>query len=247
LKLVVFDVDGTLTDTNGVDDDCFLQAFEDALGITEISTDWENYPHTTDSAIALHVFQTKFARAPHAAEIDRHKTRFLELLQMRRAAAPAQFTEIAGAGEMLQRLRRENDWAVAIATGSRHDAVRLKMSAAEIEHADLPVASADNGLSREEILRFAIDLALEIYHQTGFEKIVSVGDGVWDVRAAESLGLAFLGIGDEETAAKLRRAGAGTVIENFTDYDLFLSSLTNAAVPQKQRPSGRPENFGGKT
>jgi len=231
LNLVIFDVDGTLTDTNGVDDDCFLQAFEDALGITEISTDWENYPHTTDSAIALHVFQTKFERAPQIEEIQKHKTRFLELLQMRSLMNPAQFVEIAGAGEMLKRLRRENDWAMAIATGSRRDAVRLKMNAAKIAGDDLPIASADDGLSREEILQIAVKMALKVYNQSEFEKIVSVGDGVWDISTAANLEMPFLGIGDEKTAGKLRQAGANIVLENYADYDLFLSSLESATVP----------------
>jgi beta-phosphoglucomutase-like phosphatase (HAD superfamily) len=231
LKLVIFDVDGTLTDTNGVDDDCFLQAFEDALGITDISTDWESYPHTTDSAIALHVFQTKFDRAPQDEEIQKHKTRFLELLQIRSMMNPAQFVEITGAGAMLKRLRRESDWAIAIATGSRRDAVRLKMNAAKITGDDLPIASADDGLSREEILQIAVKMALKVYNQLEFEKIVSVGDGVWDVRTAANLEMLFLGIGDKKTAVKLRQAGANIVLKNYADYDLFLSSLENAVVP----------------
>jgi len=231
LKLVIFDVDGTLTDTNGVDDDCFLQAFEDALGITDISDDWENYPHTTDSAIALHIFQTKFDRAPQAEEIQKHKTRFLELLQIRSTLNPALFEEIAGAGEMLKRLSGENDWAIAIATGSRRAAVRLKMKAAKIDGDDYPIASADDGLSREEILQAATAMALKVYNQSEFEKIISVGDGVWDVRTAANLKIPFLGIGDEKTAAKLRHAGASVILENFGDYDLFLSSLESATVP----------------
>lgn len=231
MNLVIFDVDGTLTNTNGVDDDCFLQAFEDTLGITDISADWENYPHTTDSAIALRVFQTKFDRAPKIEEIQKHKTRFLELLQIQSAAKPELFEEIKGAGEMLRRLRREKDWVIAIATGSRRDAVRLKMKAAKIVGDDLPIASADDALSREEILQIAMQMALKVYNQLEFEKIVSVGDGVWDARTAANLKLPFLGIGDEKTAKKLRQVGANLTLENFTDYDLFLTSLESATIP----------------
>ena len=63
------------------------------------------------------------------------------------------------------------------------------------------------------------------------KKIISVGDGVWDVRTAANLEMPFLGIGDEKTAVKLRQAGANIVLENYADYDLFLSSLENADVP----------------
>lgn len=225
-------MDGTLTDTNGVDDACYLKAFEDTFGITEINADWESYPHTTDSAIALHIFQTKFERAPQAEEIQKHKARFLELLQIRSETKPAQFKEICGAGKMLEQLKREKKWAIAIATGSRREAAWLKMKTAKIEGDHLPIASADDGLSREEILQLARAKALKVYRQTRFEKTVSVGDGVWDVRTAANLKIPFLGVGDEKTAEKLRRAGANIVLENFADYDLFLSSLENAEVPQ---------------
>jgi beta-phosphoglucomutase-like phosphatase (HAD superfamily) len=40
MNLAVFDLDGALTKTNEVDDQCFVQAFADALGIQELSAGW---------------------------------------------------------------------------------------------------------------------------------------------------------------------------------------------------------------
>ena len=43
MNLVVFDIDGTLLRTSGVDDECYAQALRETLGIEGISTDWGAY------------------------------------------------------------------------------------------------------------------------------------------------------------------------------------------------------------
>lgn len=64
MKVAIFDIDGALTDTNYVDDECFVTALAESYGITDINTDWARYPHTTDPGIARHVFRAKFGRQP---------------------------------------------------------------------------------------------------------------------------------------------------------------------------------------
>ena len=48
-SLVIFDIDGTLTESVAVDDFCFVQAFRDVLGIERINTNWLEYQFQTDS------------------------------------------------------------------------------------------------------------------------------------------------------------------------------------------------------
>lgn len=234
MKLAIFDIDGTLTDTNDVDDACFAKALRESLGITGISTDWAEYPHTTDSGITQFIFQERFKRNPAAEELRRFKSCFVDLLNAERRSDASNFTAITGASSALERLRRDSNWAVAIATGSWRDAALLKLKAAEIEVEGIAAAYADDGLSREEILRAAAAKALEQYRQSDFEKLVSVGDGLWDVRVAVRLGFAFLGVGDEESEAKLRRAGAKQIIRDFADYELFTRRLDEAEVPSAE-------------
>ena len=80
MKLAIFDIDGTLTNTNGVDDECFVKALAEAHAITEIDTDWATYPHTTDSGITLHIFQEKFGRHPEETELGKFKGCFVNML-----------------------------------------------------------------------------------------------------------------------------------------------------------------------
>ena len=57
--------------------------------------------------------------------------------------------------------------------------------------------------------------ALSYYHVAAFRSISYVGDGVWDVRAAQSLGYKFVGIGSHRVAEGLHVEGADIVIPDF--------------------------------
>jgi phosphoglycolate phosphatase-like HAD superfamily hydrolase len=231
MNLAIFDIDGTLTNTNNVDNECFVKAFAEAHAITNINTNWNTYPHTTDSGITQHILQEKFGRLPEETELARLKRCFMELLNEQHRTDSASFAEIAGASLVLDRLHRESGWAVAIATGCWRESAVLKLEAAKIEVGNIPAAYAEDGLSREEILRAALSKSLDRYQQSGFEKIVSVGDGLWDVRTAQHLGYAFLGVGSGESALRLGQAGAKHVIKDFGDYDQLIKCLNEAQVP----------------
>jgi phosphoglycolate phosphatase-like HAD superfamily hydrolase len=231
MKLAVFDIDGTLTNTNDVDEECFVKAFAEAHAITRINTNWAAYPHATDSGITLHIFQEKFGRHPEETELAKFKRCFVKLLKEQHRSDLSSFAEIADASVVLNRLNRESEWAVAIATGCWRESALLKLEAAKIDVGSIPAAYAEDGLSREEILQVALSKSLEFYQQSRFEEIVSIGDGLWDVRAARHLSYAFLGVGSGKSALMLRQAGAKHVIEDFADYDQLIKFLNDAQIP----------------
>jgi phosphoglycolate phosphatase-like HAD superfamily hydrolase len=141
------------------------------------------------------------------------------------------FAEISGAAETLRRLRQRDDWAIAIATGCWQVSANFKLTAAGIEFDQLPAGYAEDGTAREQIVQAAIERARAHYHQPEFERVVSIGDGLWDVRTARNLKLGFLGVADGERAEKLQAHGAQHIIRHFGDYDYFFSQLAAAAVP----------------
>ena len=231
MKLAIFDIDGTLSNTNSVDNECFVKALAEAHAITEIDTDWAAYPHTTDSGITLHIFQEKFGRNPEEAELGKFKCCFVKMLSEQYQFDSSSFAESVGASIALNRLRRESDWAVAIATGCWRESALLKLRAAKIDIDGIPAAYAEDGLSREDILQEAVSQSLEQYRLSSFGKIVSIGDGLWDVRTARRLNFAFLGVGCGASAALLHQAGAKHVIEDFADYGQLVRFLNEAEIP----------------
>lgn len=231
MRLAIFDIDGTLTETNSVDSVCFVQAMADAHSIKGMSTDWGAYAHTTDSFITRELLRERFGRAPDDGEVSKFTRRFVSLLEDRRSKDASLFKEVGGASAALGRLRREPGWALAVASGCWRDSGLLKLRAAGLELEDVPAAFAEDGLSREEILLSAVALAREAYGREGFERVVSLGDGLWDVRAAQNLGFAFVGVARGARARRLRAAGASHVLGDFTDYESLLRCLAEASVP----------------
>jgi phosphoglycolate phosphatase-like HAD superfamily hydrolase len=226
---VMFDIDGTLTETMKVDEECFVRSFKDVFGFADIDTDWSQYPRTTDSGIFHDVFTSRTGRSPTAQEVSQFRRHFIQLLTAASSQSP--FAPVAGADRLLSRLAHGAPYRVALATGGWRDSARLKMASAGMCFDDHPAASADDALDRESIMRLSRQRAAERYREA-FACTVYVGDGVWDARACRSVGIPFIGIGTGSRATRLSTEGAVCVFPDFSDPDIFLRSvyeITNAA------------------
>ena len=99
------------------------------------------------------------------------------------------------------------------------------MQKAQIDITGIPAAFADDGIAREDILATAIAHARSWYGQEDFRHIVYIGDGIWDVRAARQMNLAFLGVAAGEREMALRAEGATAIIQDFTNFARFRQRL----------------------
>lgn len=225
--IVIFDIDGTLCHTSGVDDSCWCRAAEEILGVGSMSTDWGVYPHSTDESIACALIREHLKEEPTRELLDRLRDRFLELLEETRASDPDQFQSTPGAAELIEALK-ERGIHVAVATGGWRCSACLKLECAGIPTHDLPAAFADDAHPRERIITIAMERAaarLEIEPES-LGNAVYVGDGCWDVRAARALDIGFLGVATGNRAAMLREEGATRVFPDFTDQKAFFEALT---------------------
>jgi phosphoglycolate phosphatase-like HAD superfamily hydrolase len=92
------------------------------------------------------------------------------------------------------------------------------------------MASADDAYDRVEILQTAIQRAGRHYGQDAFEKVVYIGDGVWDVRAAKALRIGFLGLAASNKAGRLVEEGASCVLPNFSNLVRVSECLEKVAL-----------------
>jgi phosphoglycolate phosphatase-like HAD superfamily hydrolase len=137
---------------------------------------------------------------------------------------------------------RSAGWEIAVATGGWEVSARLKLQAIGIGHESLALASASDAPTRTEIVELAI-ARLNNGHgavapsagslRNAGDRVVSLGDGVWDVRTAAALEVPFIGVGSGERAARLRAAGADTVLEDLSDSAELFDALEGAGVPAR--------------
>ena len=228
-RLVVFDIDGTLTDTVSVDDECYLRAVADVLDLDRSLLDWSDAPHVTDAGI-LEWLADRHSRGPlNPLTTQAVVERFIEYLECEAEASPHRFGPVAGAREIVGALRQAH-WHVALATGAWEPSARLKLERAGIDTIGVALASATDAPTRTAIMRLAAARARR--DGDPFDRTVSVGDGVWDVRAARDLGWPFVGIASGERANALRRAGAAAILPDLADVDAFVATLDTAQIPR---------------
>lgn len=222
MHLVIFDIDGTLTETMKVDEECFVRSLDDVCGFRDVDTDWLRYKHATDSGIFHEIHEARTGRPPSAVEVSRFRQHFVALLSQ--ASSGSAIAPIPGAPQLLAGLAGSAEHPVSLATGGWRDSARLKMASAGMCFDDHPAASADDALDRESIMKLSIQRAVERYGGP-FACTVYVGDAVWDARACRVLGIPFIGRGSGVRAARLASEGAIRVFQDFSDKDLFLESL----------------------
>ena len=221
-QLAIFDIDGTLTQTNEVDEACFREAVAEVFRIENVSTDWASYRYSTDSGILWQLLNEHKGREIGSIEIQEFKTAFVRKFELAYAADPKSFNAVRGAKEILETLPLNSAWSVAIATGAWKESAQFKLKHSGVmSDSKVPIRFADDHFDRFEIIRKAWKDAERFYNVQKFDKVVYVGDGIWDQQAAQKLGIGFVGI-DCRGSTRLKEC---RIHKEFSDVDAFLNSL----------------------
>ena len=233
MQLVMFDMDGTLTDSFSLDENCYVQAIEQALGLSNVVTEWESYTHTSSSYCLEEIVRRARGTLPTPAESRAVQSRMVELMSAIHRERGRCTKEIRGAAAAVRALH-ERGYAVAVASGDWEMTARHKLTSAGIPFENLPSAFCDCSHARTEIMRTALARASQHYGCASFERIVYVGDAAWDVRACFDLGWPLVAIARGAHADRLKSLGASHVLPDYTDFNAFISAVTQAAAPLRQ-------------
>lgn len=229
MKLVIFDVDGTLSDSNHEGSKCFGQAFQDIFGQPIPSMNWSAYPSVSDTVIFHAAYEQCFSELPTPSAVQRFEERYNNLLQAKIEHYPTMFRAVKGAKKLTDYLLNHPDYIVGIATGGWKASAIIKMNHIKIAHTKMYAAYADGHFERANILKESIVKAEAVYGD--FEKIIYIGDAKWDVITTKKLNLPLIGIRLKGDIEFLQNLGVQDVIIDFQDIPQFLQLLDAATVP----------------
>lgn len=219
MKILVFDIDGTLTETNRVDGKLFTDAVRASIPSVDLES-FSRFVEMTDSAILRQICSEAGLEDYESLE-STVRSRFIEDLTQALDTAPESFSAVPGARNVFS-CSRDAGWVPAVATGGWRPSAELKLKAAEIPMTGIPLATASEANRRVDIIRRALSAAAK---GADVSEIVYVGDGVWDIRACRELGIGFIGRGVGEDVSRLRALGAQVVLPDFADPQMLLSGL----------------------
>jgi phosphoglycolate phosphatase-like HAD superfamily hydrolase len=235
MTLLIFDIDGTLTDTKAVDDDCFISAFLDEYNIELKNIDWSSFKNVTDYGLFIDIYNSSFKRNPTEANRLNFQRRFFEYLDNQLKLNPRQFKPVNGASNFIKYCLNYTDFKIAFATGGWHYSANLKLQAADIFNVGIPISSCDILFRRQDILLEAIEKSKHYYKIQTFDKIIYFGDGVWDYKTTSELEIEFIGV-DITQDKKLEKLGVENILNDFADIIKVLSTVEKTTSANKGLP-----------
>ncbi len=197
MKLIIFDIDGTLCNTEIIDDICFFGIFNSLYNCEIEKEKWNLYKilaDCTDLAMFKYIHKELFNRTPELTEIQHFKDNFFTSLRSSWQTFPRLFGEVPGAKQFVENLYSRDDCKLAVATGCWSESALIKLQAIGLGHLNIPISCSDAIASRKHILSNACILAEEQYQSEGFDEIYYFGDGVWDYQSAKALNIKFIGV-----------------------------------------------------
>ncbi len=232
MRLILFDIDGTLYHGDGSGMAAFQDAGVELFGPT-FTNDSVSYAGRLDSLI----FQSLMERNGIEITPEREKafrTRAHHYLRARIESGKHRVRRLPAVNELIAALKphegaREGGVTLGLLTGNWAANGRLKLASVGVNPDDFDVCVwAEDGPSRDALppvgkRRFAELHGTEIE----FERIAIVGDTIHDVNCAKAHGCKCLGVTTGHgSAEQLASAGADFVVQDFTDVAAVVRWLT---------------------
>jgi len=188
MHAAIFDIDGTLLDSYGVDNSMYADAVRLALGPVTIRDGWEKYARVTDTGVLADICGDNALTYDDSVSAKVMNVYFQSLLLHMKVHGPYQ--EMPGAMQYLYTLLARPDVRVAYATGGWRATAEHKLKSAGFPIGDIPLASANDYQDRSQIMLHALSQL-----DGPFTSVTYFGDGIWDRIAATKLGWEFVAVG----------------------------------------------------
>ncbi len=222
--LIIFDIDGTLTETTG-DWPHYKRVFSAQFDVEEaaISDNFDHYPHITDSAV-FYTLCERHAVTPTQLCYLEFAARYVEIMQSVRAEP------IPGAAGLLADIMKGSK-PIAVATGAFVQKALARLQVVGISNI-VPMATANDHRERAEIMRIS-RVRAERHCNAEFSDIVYVGDGLWDARACADLGWRFVARTTKPEIFQPFGVPAQCIVPDYSNIAKFHRALRHARVPQR--------------
>ncbi len=223
MKLLLFDIDGTLVLTGGAGSRAMGRAFEDLFAVRD-AFHGVPMPGRTDRSI---VGDAAVAHGISPRELNRFPDAYLRHLRRALLEPGPRKGILPGVRELLDALAPRRDVFLALLTGNYEAAARAKLEYFDLWRYFRCGAYGDAAANRHGL----VPVALEAVRSCGGSRVTAadtiiIGDTPLDVECAAVAGAKAIAVATGGyDAAALRAAGAHVVFEDLSDTNAVLAVL----------------------
>jgi phosphoglycolate phosphatase-like HAD superfamily hydrolase len=221
MKLLLFDIDGTLLRTHGVGRRSIETALTQLSG-QPITTDGIHFSGKTDPQILREILANNEVPAEaRAALIEQAMAAYVDIA--RRLLSPKRVTVMPGVDALLAHLAARNDVTLGLLTGNLEPTAYLKLEAASLAHHFPFGAFGSDDADRYRLPPVAVERARQhTGHDFVGRDVVIIGDTEHDVRCGRGIGAFSVAVctGRYDRAA-LARHDPDVLFDDLRDAETF--------------------------
>ncbi len=237
MKLVLFDIDGTLLNTGTFGVKSLQNAVKNITGKTP-EYDVKELIGVSDKKNFTYMYYCAAGKTPTAKQLDAVKEEYIRLLpsELAELKKSKKYKAASGVEKFIKELQKYKDVKLALATGNIEEASKIKLAPAGLDKYFITGGFGWDGIKRPDLLKAAVKRASKVFkHKFTPEEVFVIGDTHLDIVAAKANGyhsavIKEAGLADKE---KLLRAAAEVEADSFKDIELLLVWLD-----LKQDPKG---------
>lgn len=230
MRIVLFDIDGTILWTDGAGRRAVMRALEDVFG-APVPTGHE-FDGKTDPQIVRELMQLAGVahgdidgRLPHALE------RYVELLHTELDGLEGPEHLLPGIRELLDELEARNDVLLGLLTGNVRPGAVAKLTAVGIDPSRFKVgAYGSDHAHRPELPAIARQRAEAVVgRQIPGSDVVVIGDTPADMGCGRGIGARAIGVATGRySVADLQACGAAAVFDDLSDTEAVVRAIMGA-------------------
>ncbi len=225
-RLLLFDIDGTLIDSNGAGGAAILDAAEEHFGVQREQLPPLQLAGATDPAIAMDVFgHMNLVHTPE--EVIAFLDRYLSHLQRRLQAADFSGYTLPGVMELLEALRCESEAHIGLLTGNVRRGAVIKLSRHGIYEHFLEGGFGSDHHDRNQLGPVALQRMQDVTGTTyDITDVIVIGDTPKDIRCAEAFGAKCLAVATGQYSyAELSALNPWRCVESLADVPAIVEML----------------------
>jgi phosphoglycolate phosphatase-like HAD superfamily hydrolase len=226
VKLLLFDIDGTLVLTGGAGVRALNRAFCQVVGIVN-ALDGMRLNGKTDPAIVREVFTARGGWPGGMESLDQILAAYVEFLPEEVHGSP-HYKILPGILTFLQEFRSHPDLAFGLATGNVERGARIKLARGSLNSFFAFGGFGSDAESRADMVRCAAEKGMRhVGAAIDSHSIFVIGDTPRDIDAGREAGFQTVGVATSEySTSTLQAAGADLVLSDFeSDRDKFLKMI----------------------
>lgn len=230
MRIVLFDIDGTLLRSGGIGRLAMERALKGVFGSPGSSE--YRYDGKTDRQIVRDLMRLEgFSDDEIDVQMDELLAAYVSALEQELASGQRSVLLLDGVAELLDELDREERVVLGLLTGNIHQGARAKLTAAGIDPARFRVtAFGSDHEFRPELPAVAQRRASELLGaDIQGNRVIIIGDTPADIQCGEAIGARAIGVATGRfTVEQLSAYNPYAVFESLADTSAVLSSIMNA-------------------